>query len=232
MVKVDARGALLTRKDPVDFVLRPYLAEDRSAVFQIAADTAFFGGPVEMYLDDRQLFCDSFYRYYTDIENQHSWVAVVDGRVMGFIVGSLNTTAQQTAWQRTILPLTIWQFFRGDYRIGLKTLRYATELLRSVFKKEFTHCNLEIYPAHLHVNVDMQARGHGIGRHLMTTFMDHLRELEIPGVHLNTTSLNIAACRLYSSLGFDLLDRKQTNLWRDLVPQDVIENRCYGKILV
>ena len=40
--------------------IKPYQQSDRDDVFCIAADTAFFGEPVEAFLDDRRLFCDAF----------------------------------------------------------------------------------------------------------------------------------------------------------------------------
>ncbi len=43
-------------------LVRPYEATDREAVHRIAADTAFFGDPIERYLDDRQHFLDLFLR--------------------------------------------------------------------------------------------------------------------------------------------------------------------------
>lgn len=158
----------MASKDQINFEIRPYSPEYRTGILQIAADTAFFGDPVEAYLDDRKLFCDSFYRYYTDIESQNSWVAHIDGRVLGFIVGSVNTKVQQTVWKRKIIPSTILQLLSGNYRIGTKTMRYVAGVLRSAIKQEFTNCRLDIYPSHLHINVDVHARGYGIGHHLMT----------------------------------------------------------------
>ena len=54
-----------------------------------------------------------------------------------------------------------------------------------------------------------------------------LRQLGVPGVHLETTSQNQAACHLYQKAGFKLLDARPTRLWRQYVPVPV-ENRCYG----
>ena len=51
-----------------ELIVRPYRQGDRDAVHRIAADTAFFGEPVEAFLDDRRLFCDAFCSYYTDLE--------------------------------------------------------------------------------------------------------------------------------------------------------------------
>jgi hypothetical protein len=56
-----------------DLLIRPYQPADRQAVFRIGADTAFFGAPIEVCLEDRNLFLDAFYACYTDLEA--SWPA-------------------------------------------------------------------------------------------------------------------------------------------------------------
>lgn len=208
-------------------IITPYRPEYREAVFRIAADTAFFGEPVETFLDDRSLFCDIFYRYYIDIENQHSWVSIVDREVTGFLMSSIDTTAQQRVWAAKILPSTIGRALRGRYRLGKKTWRYAAAMLRAAFHQEYARCSPQEYPAHLHINIDKKGRGYGIGRQLMETCLQHLRREGITGVHLHTTSLNQAACRLYESLGFELLDSRETSLWRGFIDKPA-ENRCYG----
>jgi len=73
-----------------EFSIRLYQAGDRPALRQIAADTAFFGQPIEALMEDRRLFLDSFYRYYTDVEPEHAWVACAGGQVAGFLTGRLT----------------------------------------------------------------------------------------------------------------------------------------------
>ena len=63
---------------------RSYRPADREALFRTAADTAFFGEPVEAFLYDRWLFCDAFYRYYVVYQPEHAWVACSDGQLVGF----------------------------------------------------------------------------------------------------------------------------------------------------
>jgi ribosomal protein S18 acetylase RimI-like enzyme len=214
-----------------EFTIATYKPEYRSAVFGIAADTAFFGDPVEAYLEDRHLFCDIFYRYYTDYEMDHSWVSIAGQEVIGFLMGCTDTAAQQRRWLRVILPSTLWWALRGRYRLGRRTWRYTAGLVKATINREFVHCDLEEYPAHLHVNIAEKGRGLGIGRQLMETYLGHLRQLGVPGVHLHTTSLNEAACRLYNRLGFDLLDSRRTGLWQSFLEQEV-ENHCYGLKLI
>jgi ribosomal protein S18 acetylase RimI-like enzyme len=207
--------------------IRPYASADRAAVFRIAADTAFFGAPVETLLEDRNLFCDIFYRYYTDLEPERAWVAYADDQVVGFLMGCVNTTVQRRLWARKILPVAIWRILRGKYRLGARTQRYAWGMTRGALYGEFLHVNMRQYPAHLHVNMATAWRGHGLGRRLIEAYLSQLRQLRVPGVYLDTTDMNTAACRLYEKMGFQVVEARPTRQWEQLVPRPVI-NLCYA----
>jgi ribosomal protein S18 acetylase RimI-like enzyme len=96
-----------------------------------------------------------------------------------------------------------------------------------VLRGELTHADLDIYPAHLHINVDSEYRGHGLGRKLMEAYLQQLRDLGVKGVYLDTTSLNEIACRLYEKMGFRLLEARPARFWAKWFGHPV-ENRCYG----
>jgi len=209
-----------------ELAVRPYTHADRGTVHRIAADTAFFGGPVETFLDDRRVFCDALPTYYTDQEPEHAWVACVNGEVVGFLLGCVNTDQQQ-AWFRKALPGMLGRAVRGIYQVGKRTLHYTAQITRAAMRREFTHVDLAAYPAHLHINLEAYSRGLGLGRRLIEAYLGQLRLLGVPGVHLETTSQNEAACHLYRKVGFELLEARPTRLWKRYVPVPV-ENRCYG----
>jgi ribosomal protein S18 acetylase RimI-like enzyme len=213
--------------DVTDLVIRPYQAPDRQAVFRIAADTAFFGEPVENFMEDRQLFCDFFYRYYTDFEGSAGFVACTGKDVVGFIMGSLDTRRAQCCSFWLLLPGVIRGILARRYTVGSKTWHYGFGLLRSAVRREYPHCDLSLYPAHLHINVDARWRGQGLGRQLIGAYLSHLQSLGISGVHLHTTNINQAACALYEHMGFTLLNARRTGIWGNRVPQ-MVENLCYG----
>jgi ribosomal protein S18 acetylase RimI-like enzyme len=210
-----------------EFTIRPYLPADREAVFRIGADTAFFGAPIEAYMEDRNVFLDAFYAYYTDLEPEHAWVACADGKVVGFLTGCVDSTERDRKFWRFILPRLLGKLFSGKYHFGRRSFGYFGGLLGGVFRREFTHADWDLYPAHLHINVDATWRGHKFGQRLMDAYLGQLRGLGIPGVYLETTSLNEIACRLYEKVGFRLLDTRPVRFWSRWFGHPV-ENRCYG----
>ncbi len=210
-----------------ELTIRPYQQGDRQRVLDIAADTAFFGEPVEAFLDDRRLFWDAFYCYYTDFEPEHAWVACADEQVVGFLMGCLDTKRQRRRLFEEIYPRTVINLLRGAYRLSNRTWQYIYRIGLAALRGEFPRVDLNAYPAHLHLNLEREWRGYGLGRRLLEAYLSYLRKRKVPGVHLDTTSLNEIACHLYQKIGFRLLRSKPTLLWAGLVHHPV-ENRCYG----
>jgi len=207
--------------------IRPYRKEDREAVHDIGADTAFFGEAVEAELEDRRLFCDLFLAYYTDLEPEHAWVACRDELVTGFLLGCLDGKRQLRALLWQIGPRVLGRLARRGYRLGQRTWRFAWALVGAWVRGEVPKSFTGFYPAHLHLNVAAPWRGRGIGRRLLEAYLSQLRALAVPGVHLTTTSHNEAACRLYERTGFQLLEQRPTRIWAGLV-QGPVQNLCYG----
>jgi ribosomal protein S18 acetylase RimI-like enzyme len=216
-------------------IIRPYRPTDRDAVHQIAADTAFFGAPVEAFLEDRRLFLDAFYRYYTEFEPQYAWVAIAaadggEGPVVGFLTGCLDTARQQRFFIRKLIPGALWGALSGRYRLGPKTWRYTGRLFREALLGALPKADLQAYPAHLHINVEASWRGKGLGRKLLLNYLDQIQQAGAGGVHLETTSQNTAACRLYEKLGFQRVSAHSTRLWEGYIHHPV-ENRVYARRL-
>lgn len=195
--------------------IRPYQPTDRAAVFQLCGDSAHFGDPIERFFDARELFLDTFAAYYTDVVGDHLWIAEDDREgVVAYLMGCPDTRA----YYHWFVPHTrriAWRALTLRYR-GLftrKTLAYIWRYARL----RVPPLNLTPYPAHLHINTRTGLRGSGLGTALMAAYLDQLRREGIPGVHLETSSENKIAVPWYEKLGFRLLQRVPTNLYRPSV---------------
>jgi hypothetical protein len=198
-------------------IIRLYTPTDRMAVERIAADTAFFGAPVEAFLDDRRVFIDGMCTYYIEFEPEHLWVAATEagsvpaGTVAGYLFGCVDTTPHSRIWTRRILPRLILRTLTGHYRLGRKTWRYSLAALGAARRGQFPGADLARYPAHLHINMDARFRGEGGGRGLMEAYLGQLSALGVRGVHLHTTSgggrhvhtvrLRAARCGAHADVG-------------------------------
>ncbi|RCK77156.1 MAG: GCN5-related N-acetyltransferase [Anaerolineae bacterium] len=211
----------------ISFQIRHFRPLDRTAVFKLAADTAFFGDALEHYFEDRALFCEAFCAYYTDYEPQHAWVAEREHTVVGYLLGCVNTQTMNRIVARRIFPALVVGLMSGEYHLGKQSLRYLWGLFEAMLKREMLHPDLERFPAHLHLNVQADQRGGGIGKALLEHYLAQLRAEGVKGVHLKTTSENEVACFLYEKVGFNLLEARRTGLWKPWLGR-AIENRCYA----
>jgi ribosomal protein S18 acetylase RimI-like enzyme len=211
--------------------VRQYRVQDRPAVLQIAADTAFFGAPVEAFIDDRRLMQDFFVSYYTDYEPEHLWIAEGDSTVVGYLTGSVGDRRARSGKARAASVAAI-RLLTFRYRLGRLTLRYFARVAGAVLRSEYPHADLREYPAELHINLTEGARGYGLGKRLMNACLDQMAGAGVPGIHLNTTNLNAVAVRMYEKMGFHLLASKPTRLWEPWLPGQRVENLVYGKRLV
>lgn len=221
---------LLWYNHPVAAIIRLYRPKDRAVVLQIAADTAYFGAPVEAFMDDRRMMQDAFVSYYLDCEPETAWVAEVDGVVAGYIIASTGSRREARCWVK-LCARALGRLVALRYRLGRRTLRYGSRAALAVLRDEYPHADPKLYPAELHINLTERTRGLGLGRQLLQTCLDQMTGLGVPGIHLNTTSLNAAAVHLYEKMGFELLARHRCRVWEPWLPGVEVENLVYGKRL-
>jgi GNAT superfamily N-acetyltransferase len=211
-------------------LVRPYQPADRAAVLTIAADTAFFGDRVENMLEDRRLQQDIFISYYLDYEPERAWTAEAHGMVVGYLTGSVGGAKAQRGKAATALRAT-GRLITGRYAIGPLTRRYALAVVKAAARREYPGAEMRLYPAELHINLSAAARGLGLGRRLLYACLDQMTALDVPGIHLNTTSRNVAALRLYEKAGFQVLARRKSTVWEPWLPHEAVENLLLGKRL-
>jgi ribosomal protein S18 acetylase RimI-like enzyme len=192
------------------WTIRRYQPTDRAAVRQLAGDTAHFGDPIERFLDAREVFLDAFASFYTDVMGNYLWIAEEDGALLGYLMGCPDTI-DYNEWFRANVKKVAWRAAILHYR-GVLTRKSLGYIWRYA-QVHIPYVDLSPYPAHLHINTRADKRGSGIGSALMTTYLDQLRNENIPGVHLETSSANTSAVPWYEKLGFQLLQCTPSDLY-------------------
>ncbi len=107
--------------------LRPYQKADRSAIIQICHATGYMGEDATLYFFDRKLFALMHALYYTDYEPENCFVAEVDGRVVGYIIGTKNTVRQK----RLFILRISWKIML--HLLFYTSLRYQRDI-KSIFR--------------------------------------------------------------------------------------------------
>lgn len=99
--------------------MRPYRPADRAGVRHVCCETGFAGAAVEPLFPDRDAFADFFTRYYTDWEPETSFVATVDGAVVGYVLGCVrprrHALVQPLLLAAVTGPKVLWRLLTGRY---------------------------------------------------------------------------------------------------------------------
>ena len=204
----------------MDITYRPYVDDDLDRCAVLAADAWPIAAVIA---EDTHSLMKGFVKL-SLLWSDYTELCCINNKVVGFLFG-LTQKKLPSFRQSLEMNKMSWQFFTGKYGKPRHRLRFLMSFTQTLVKVEF-YCRTFDSEIELFV-VDKECRGQGIGQCLIEHYLDQLRGLDVPGVHLHTTSHNKAACRLYEKVGFQLLDARPTRAWRHLVDVPV-ENRCYG----
>ncbi|WP_369810861.1 GNAT family N-acetyltransferase [Isoptericola sp. b408] len=200
--------------------IRPYRSSDRSAVAEICVRTAAGGGDARGVYSDDSLMPDVYALPYVehapdlafvvvdrDADGTTDPLVVDDGRLIGYVLGTPDTTAFVDWWRQEWTPS-----FRARHpEVGDVTAAapgYTEEALwrdgtdPERMTRGLDPADLRTYPAHLHIDLVPEAQGRGLGRRLVRTLCDALAARGAPGVHLSYDPANTGARAFYDRLGF------------------------------
>lgn len=199
-------GQLASRAmDRAEMVVRPYRTEDRQAVRDICYATGYMGDSPEWYWRDVESFSDLWSRYYTDREPQSLFVAArPDGAVVGYLMGCIDS-AGADEFNRVLRYHAIRRYcFLRPGTAGFMWRSLADVLRDNAIGRRPLPTPLHDarWPAHLHINLLPEARAGGVGRRLMMTWIDHLRDLGVVGCHIETLAENSRAIAFFEAMGF------------------------------
>lgn len=165
--------------------IRPYTPADREAVREIARRTAYRNRGSSAVFEDDELFADYWTRYYTDFEPESCLILEEDGRVIGYLLGTVDARRHQKVMARKIVPGVLarafWRLATFQYRKP-STRRMLWWLVSQAWREE-PAIPLDTFPAHYHCNILREGYGKGYYTALALKFMERLQEQGVPGLH-------------------------------------------------
>lgn len=163
-------------------------AADWQAVRSLCCRTGDNGNPIDH--ARWPLFAALWVGPYQRLAPGWTYVAERAGRVVGYLTGCPDTAAFRRARRfRVTLPLLLgiavrryaWTAdARRLARLVLRRVRGVEARLGPALPPDFGRA----YPAHLHMNVEADCRGQGIGATLIERYARDLAEAGVTGVHL------------------------------------------------
>jgi ribosomal protein S18 acetylase RimI-like enzyme len=181
--------------------LRAATPDDLPALYHVCLKTGDAGSDATHLQDDLDILGEVFVAPYVMFEPELAFTLEGPHGPAGYVLGALDTRQFNQRLRQEWLPRlqklhanpgedpTQWQ--------GSDWVRHAVH-----------HPFLDVppaltpYPSHVHIDLLAEARGQGIGRHLMQTMMETLARLGSPGLHLQVNPKNAAAQAFYHNLGF------------------------------
>jgi ribosomal protein S18 acetylase RimI-like enzyme len=140
---------------------------------------------------------------YLDLEPASAFVAMLDGRPVGYLVGCVDGASFPTEEERMSAVLGEARLFRRR-EVRRFFARATLDLARARLRRQETAGDVvdPRWPSHLHVNVAPEGRGTGAAQALMARWNDRLEAASSPGCHLQTLVENARAVAFFRAEGF------------------------------
>jgi hypothetical protein len=206
---------------PITIRLRQYRESDQAEVRRICCETGFLGEPIETIYQDRECFADLFTNAYLEYEPEWSLVVESQGRVAGYLLGSVNPNFNRA--------LMVSGFQTACKMLGrLLTSRYSHHPRSEQFVRWVLTKGLNEQPkhpeeaAHLHVNLEKPLRWGSVAHRLLMAFE---KRLELAG--LDHYYAKFFSCpqrnpeRMYERLGFQVFDRMESTIFQPEIADTV-----------
>ncbi|TDC44130.1 GNAT family N-acetyltransferase [Micromonospora sp. KC213] len=180
-------------------VIRRYRDEDHDAVYDICVRTADAGGDARGKYASDDLMPDLFAGPYLHLEPELAFVLAQGERVVGYVIGTVDTPAFVRAYREQWIP-------RLAHRYPAPTRPPRTpdeEMIAQHHRPErMLLPQLADHPAHLHIDLLPEAQGAGHGRRLVETFLAAAAQAGAAALHVGMVTANVRARGFYDRLGF------------------------------
>jgi ribosomal protein S18 acetylase RimI-like enzyme len=181
--------------------IRPYHPSDLYALYRVCLLTGDSGKDASDHFRDPELLGHFYTAPYAVLEPDLCFVLTHDGAPCGYVLGARDSATFSARCESEWFPVLRQRYplpDPGDTTEDAQMIRHIHEGYHPI-------AGLEGYPAHLHIDLLPVAQRQGWGSKVMETFLDRLRALEAPGVHLGVGKRNTGAIQFYQRVGFEKL---------------------------
>ncbi len=189
------------------FAIRPYHPSDLYTLYRVCLLTGDMGNDASAQFRDPELLGHFYAAPYAVLEPDLCFVVTRDGVPSGYVLGARDSEAFRARCEREWFPV-----LRDRYPLPApddqsRDAHMICMIHAGMRSKESVQAH---YPAHLHIDLLPEAQGKGQGRAIMTTFLNRLREIGVPGVHLGVGKANTGAVAFYRRMGFHPVEEYET----------------------
>lgn len=180
--------------------IRPATIHDLPGAYRVCLQTGNSGADATDDFRDPDLLGQVYVGPYIVGAPDLAFVVTDDQGVAGYTFG-VNDTNEFEAWAEQ----EWWPALREQHP-SIPGDSADAEIIRMLYTRPPSDPGvLEIYPAHLHIDLLPRVHGQGFGRALIERLLAALRDNRARGVHLGVGANNINAIEFYRHLGFTTL---------------------------
>ncbi|WP_051639837.1 GNAT family N-acetyltransferase [Cellulomonas sp. URHE0023] len=180
--------------------IRPFHTSDLPALYRICLLTGDAGVDATGLYRDPDLLGHLYAGPYPVADPGLTFVVVDDLGVAGYVVATADTYPFQRWLESSWFPVLRAEHPLGqdpqdgtlDHRL-IRTIHDAKPVDEPLYRK---------HPAHLHIDLLPRAQRRGLGRRLIETLADALRDRGVPGLHLGVDARNVGGRAFYERIGF------------------------------
>ncbi len=215
-------------------IIRPYTQSDCSAVEYIQYET-YFLGKSGRYLGDNAKRFHKDIAYYFEKEPQSCFVAVNNGKVVGYLLGCLddknhNESLYDFVWKSMKMFFQLPFMHKKDRTYWWGTIRMVFDAILG----KSGDANFKTPPnsGHIHINLLPEARGKNVGSKLLKTFFSYAKLKGVKTIHADSFQTRLNPNKnFWIKNGFTEYSKVKTSFWKSYYPQENIYVVCYVKRL-
>jgi GNAT superfamily N-acetyltransferase len=180
--------------------IRAYRPEDRAAVRHVCLETAYIGNPIAAHFTATEALANILTGYYTDHEPESAWVVTNDGRVVGYLLGCVDSRKAPAPELVGFYEIVKgWLWLRPGSAGWCWTMPWdlITDLGVARTKVDYTR-----YPAHAHIDLLPEARKGATALKLFRLWLDAARARGATGIWGVSVLDNKAATLFHRAMGF------------------------------
>lgn len=180
--------------------IRKYQTQDRPYLEDICYNTGLMGETANSFWGHKKSFIAMWLSYYINKEPQNIYVALDNGKVVGYLTGCLDSSKynENKILMKVMIKylLLIRPSTKKFFKNAIKDIKQLNNVTTSGLLQN------ERWPAHLHINLAKEARGKGIGSKLIAAWLRYLQEKNVRGCFLSTMVENTSAITFFEKQGF------------------------------
>lgn len=185
----------------MEFNIRPYHASDLTSLYKICLLTGNSGKDATELLKDPDLIGHFYAAPYGIFDPEVCFVITNIGKPCGYIIGAKDSQKFYERCEKDWFPI-----LRNRYPLRDEDDKSLdARIIKRIHDGHKVKEELLDFPAHLHIDLLPETQGQGLGRKLMEIFINKLKELNVPALHLEVGKANPGAIKFYEKFGFQII---------------------------